>query len=146
MCVDSVGRIILVGEASMVTGQSCNSYAVARLTPSGQLPLGKKRGDGSGENQVRAAALPRSVTLTVPGAQTITLAGDFTNNGAFVPGTGTFILVGGGDQTLAATAPGMLSFYCLTLNKDRATATVTATSKIRATKKLSLIRGRLISA
>ena len=37
MCVDSVGRIILVGEANMIQGQSYNSYAIARLTSNGLL-------------------------------------------------------------------------------------------------------------
>jgi hypothetical protein len=85
-------------------------------------------------------------TLTVPGAQTLTVSGNFINTGTFTPGTGTVLLTGGTDQTLAATAPGTLTFYKLTVNKDPATVTVTAASKLKASKKLTLTKGKLISA
>ena len=80
------------------------------------------------------------------GANTLQISGNFTNNGTFNPGTGTVQLVGGADQSLAATAPGALTFYNLTVNKDPATAKVTATSKLKATKKLTITKGKLISA
>ena len=85
-------------------------------------------------------------TLTVPASQTLAVSGNFTNSGTFTPGTGTVALVGGSNQVLAATAPGTLTFYKLTENKDPATASVTATSKLKVSKKLTLTSGKLYSA
>ena len=83
-------------------------------------------------------------TLTVPVAQTLTLSGNYTNTGTFTAGSGTVELTGGSNQVLAATAPGSLTFYKLTENKDPATAT--ASSKLKVTKKLTLTAGKLVSA
>ena len=88
----------------------------------------------------------RDSTLTVPVAQTLTLSGNYTNTGTFTAGSGTVELTGGSNQVLAATAPGTLTFYKLTENKDPATATVTATSKLKASKKLTITSGKLVSA
>ncbi|MEI6394646.1 MAG: MBG domain-containing protein, partial [Verrucomicrobiota bacterium] len=85
-------------------------------------------------------------TLTVPASQTLTLSGNFTNSGTFNPGTGTVLLTGSSNRVLAATDPGTLTFYKLTENKDPASATVTATSKLKATKKLTITKGKLVSA
>ena len=85
-------------------------------------------------------------TLTVPGAQTLKLSGNFTNNGAFNPGAGTVELCGGGDQTLGGNTATSLTFYKLTINKAAKTDTVTATSKLKVTRKLTITRGKLISA
>ena len=40
MCVDAAGRIILVGEANTIPGQSYSSFAVVRLTTDGHLDPG----------------------------------------------------------------------------------------------------------
>ena len=85
-------------------------------------------------------------TLTVSGTQTLQISGNYTNTGTFTPGTGTVVLTGGDDQILAATAPGTLTFYKLTVNKDVQTATVTATSKLKVTRKATVTKGKLISA
>ncbi|MEI6786649.1 MAG: Ig-like domain repeat protein, partial [Verrucomicrobiota bacterium] len=60
------------------------------------------------------------------GPNTLQVSGNFTNTGTFNPGTGTVQLTGGAEQILAATAPGTLAFYNLTVNKTPAAATVTA--------------------
>jgi hypothetical protein len=80
------------------------------------------------------------------GTNTLQVSGNLTITGTFNPGTGTVELIGGGDQTLAATAPGTLTFYKLAINKGSATATVTAKSKLKASKKLTITKGKLISA
>ena len=80
------------------------------------------------------------------GSNLLTVSGNYINNGTVNPGTGTVVLVGSSNQVLAATAPGTLTFYKLTVNKTPATATVTATSKLKATKKLTITSGKLISA
>ena len=85
-------------------------------------------------------------TLTVAGAQTIQISGNFTNNGTFNPGTGTVELTGGDDQTLAATAPGALTFYKLTENKTATNNTVTCASHLTVGLELTLTKGKLISA
>ena len=84
-------------------------------------------------------------TLTVSGTQTITLVGNFIVNGTFNCGTGHVVLVGGSDTIMSASAPGALDFYYLTVNKDTTTTRVTATSKLRVLKKLTLTRGKLLS-
>ena len=84
--------------------------------------------------------------LTVNGAPTIQISGNFTNNGAFTPGTGTVTLTNGADQTLVATAPGALNFYKLTENKSATNNTVTCASHLTVSKKLTLTKGKLISA
>ena len=80
------------------------------------------------------------------GTNTLQISGNFTNNGAFNPGTGTVEFTGGSDTVMTATFPGTLTFYNLKLNKDASTNTVTALSKLKATKKLTLTKGKLISA
>ena len=85
-------------------------------------------------------------TLTVPGTQTIQITGNFTNAGTFNPGQGTVEFAGSGDSTLTATAPGTLTFYRLTINKDNTADKVTALSKVKATKKLTVTRGKYATA
>ena len=80
------------------------------------------------------------------GANTLQVSGNLTVTGTFNPGTGTVELTGGADQTLAATAPGTLTFYNLKVNKSPTTAKVTATSKLKASKKLTITSGKLVSA
>ena len=110
------------------------------------IPLGKTVTLDGNTTAIRNLTL--AGTLTVLGASTSTLqmSGNFNNTGTFTPGTGTVELTGGVDQTLAATAPSTLTFYKLTVNKNPATATVTATSKLKASKKLTITKGKLISA
>jgi hypothetical protein len=83
-------------------------------------------------------------TLIVPGSQTLKVSGDIAITGTFTPGTGTVELTGGGNQTISGTPP--VTFYRLTINKDVKTETVTAANKIKVTKKLTLTKGKLISA
>ncbi|MEI6786125.1 MAG: Ig-like domain repeat protein, partial [Verrucomicrobiota bacterium] len=85
-------------------------------------------------------------TLTVNGAPTLQISGNFTNNGTFTPDTGTVTLTGDADQTLVATAPGALNFYKLTENKSATINTVTCASHLTVSKKLTLSKGKLVSA
>jgi hypothetical protein len=87
-------------------------------------------------------------TLTFAGAFTLQASGDlvFASSATFTPGTGTVELVGSGNQTLAATAPATLTFYNLKLNKDAKTDVVTAASKLKVTRKLTVTKAKLVSA
>ena len=55
----------------------------------------------------------------------------------------TFTLTGSGAQTLTGNP---LTFYRLTVNKNNAAGTVTIAGKLKVTKKLTITRGKLISA
>ena len=85
-------------------------------------------------------------TLTASGPQTLQISGNYTNTGAFNYGSGTVEFIGSSNAVMTATSPGSLTFYNLKLNKDASTNTVTALSKLKATKKLTITKGKLVSA
>jgi hypothetical protein len=85
-------------------------------------------------------------TLTVSGSNTLQIGGNFTNHGTFNPGSGTVEFTGSGSSLMTATAPGALTFYNLKVNKSAKTDTVTATSKLKVTRKLTVAKGKLVSA
>jgi hypothetical protein len=87
-------------------------------------------------------------TLAFAGSATLKVGGNITfeSTATFTPGTGTVELVGSTGQTLSASAPAALTFYNLKLNKDAKTDTVTALSKLKVTRKLTVTKGKLVSA
>jgi hypothetical protein len=97
------------------------------------------------QGSINVASLTLLGTLNL-GTNTLQLSGDFTNNGTFDPGVGTVSLVGGSNQVLTATEPATLSFYNLVVDKTPATATVTAADHLTVQGKLTITRGRLVSA
>jgi hypothetical protein len=78
--------------------------------------------------------------LAFTGNSTLKVSGNLTleSTVTFTPGTGRLELNGSGSQTLTATAPASLTFYNLKINKDAKTDVVTAASKLRVTKKLTV--------
>ncbi|MCX6883404.1 MAG: Ig-like domain repeat protein, partial [Verrucomicrobia bacterium] len=106
---------------------------------------------GVGINVTLQSDSPAPNNLTILGSlslgtNTLRLSGNFTNNGTFTPGTGTVELTGSNAQYLAATAPGTLNFYKLTINKTASTDLVTSTSKLKVSSRLGITKGKLLSA
>src|SRR4029077_15582210 len=66
-------------------------------------------GSGSANN----LTIDPLASLTITGGGTVTLAGDFTNNGTFNPGTGTITFVGTGGQKISGST--MSDFYNITV-------------------------------
>ena len=87
--------------------------------------------------------IPAGVTVTLD--QDVTLSGDFeVEAGAtFVANGKTVTLTGDQPQTLTGNP---LTFYNLVINKTNTTDTVTISGKLKVSKKLTVRKGKLVSA
>ncbi len=87
--------------------------------------------------------IPSGVTITLD--QDIELGGNLDVQGTLVPNGKTVTLTGDQAQTLKGSPPNM-TFYNLVVNKTNASDTVTIDGKLKVTKKLTIKKGKLISA
>ncbi len=85
--------------------------------------------------------IPAGVTVVLD--SDIEISGDFEIQGTLNPNGKTVTLTGSGDQTLTGS---LLNFYRLTVNKTNKTDTVHIVGKLKVSKKLSIVKGKLISA
>jgi hypothetical protein len=99
-------------------------------------------------NTVAIGDLTLQGTLAFTGSSTLKVSGNvaLASTATLTPGTGTVELVGSTSQTLTATEPAALTFYKLTVNGGSADNTVTALSKLKVTRKLTVTKGKLVSA
>ena len=82
-------------------------------------------------------------TLTTSGANTVTLSGNWTNNGTFTQNTGTVTFNGASAQTIVGTSK--TTFYNLIINNTTPATTVTNPTKaFAATGYLTITQGNLI--
>ena len=94
---------------------------------------------GPGEKVV----IPAGFTVTLD--TDITLDSDLDVQGTLVPNGKTVTLTGSAAQTLKGSPPNM-TFYNLVVNKTNAGDTVTIDGKLKVTKKLTITKGKLVSA
>jgi hypothetical protein len=108
-------------------------------------------GSGTVNWSVAFGSCPSGAKFIIPSGLNVVLDTDISidedlevqSGGTLDPNSKTVTLTGSTAQTLTGNP---LTFYRLTINKDAKTNTVTVSGKLRVTKKLTITKGKLISA
>jgi uncharacterized delta-60 repeat protein len=127
-----------------ITSDQTTNYSVVTCTP---------QTTGTVNWSVAFNACPTGAKKIVPSGLTVVIDSDISLTGDLEVQTGgtldpngkTVTLTGNTAQTLTGTPPAM-TFYNLVINKTNKTDTVTISGKLKVTKKLTITKGKLVSA
>ncbi len=86
--------------------------------------------------------IPSGTTLSNANNRTISVAKNWTNTGAFTPGTGAVVFAGTTGQTVSGTN----TFYDLTINNSGGNITLSGSASNTVTHGLTLTSGKVISS
>ncbi|MEP2349941.1 MAG: T9SS type A sorting domain-containing protein, partial [Algoriphagus sp.] len=128
------------------SGQNWCGGSVPNATTDVVIPAGTPFSPviSTGSNyNVQSMTIESGATLAIQGTQTITIGGDWTNDGTFLPGTASTVIFNNSDEDQLISGSGANNFYSIRVDKANSTLSIDDPSTIAG--KLSLLDGPLDS-